>query len=296
MKVVLFCGGLGMRMRSGLDAPLPKPMMAIGNRPVLWHIMRYYAHFGHNEFILCLGYGANAVKDYFLDYHETHSNDFVLSHAGRNIELLSSDIADWRITFADTGLDTPIGERLRRVRHYLGDDEVFLANYGDCLTDAPMNDLIDNLLQTDAAGSLLAVAPQDSFHVVRIDGDSGLTGIEPVADLDMRINGGYFVLRREIFDYLNEGEDLVMDACIRAARAGKFRAVRFDGFWAPMDTLKERAALEDMHRTGHRSWALWERASNGHSAHGPVRTLPVPAQSPQDDQSTSMNFGLLAAN
>jgi len=285
-----------MRMRSGLDAPLPKPMMAIGNRPVLWHIMRYYAHFGHNEFILCLGYGANAVKDYFLDYHETHSNDFVLSHAGRNIELLSSDIADWRITFADTGLDTPIGERLRRVRHYLGDDEVFLANYGDCLTDAPMNDLIDNLLQTDAAGSLLAVAPQDSFHVVRIDGDSGLTGIEPVADLDMRINGGYFVLRREIFDYLNEGEDLVMDACIRAARAGKFRAVRFDGFWAPMDTLKERAALEDMHRTGHRPWALWERAGNGHSAHGPVRTLPVPAQSPQDDQSTSRNFGLLAAN
>jgi glucose-1-phosphate cytidylyltransferase len=220
----------------------------------------------------------------------------VLSHAGKNIELLSSDIADWRITFADTGLDTPIGERLRRVRHHLGDDEVFLANYGDCLTDAPMNDLIDNLLQTDAAGSLLAVAPQDSFHVVRIDGDSGLTGIEPVADLDMRINGGYFVLRKEIFDYLNEGEDLVMDACIRAARAGKFRAVRFDGFWAPMDTLKERAVLEDMHRTGHRPWALWERASNGYSAHGPVRTLPVPAQSPQDDQSTSMNFGLLAAN
>ena len=158
--------------------------------------MRYYAHFGHNEFILCLGYGAHAVKDYFLNYHETHSNDFVLSNAGRTVELMSSDIADWRITFADTGFDTPIGERLRRVRDYLGDDEVFLANYGDCLTDAPMNDLIDSFLETDAAGSLLAVAPQDSFHVVRIDGDSRLTGIEPVADMNMRINGGYFILRQ----------------------------------------------------------------------------------------------------
>ncbi|HKN43877.1 MAG TPA: hypothetical protein VJW23_08120, partial [Propionibacteriaceae bacterium] len=110
------------------------------------------------------------------------------------------------------------------------------------------------------------------------------------------INGGYFILRREIFDYLNEGEDLVMDACIRAARVGKFQAVRFDGFWAPMDTLKEWAALEDMHRTGHRPWALWERSGNGHAAHGPVRTLQLPTHSSQNDQSDSMNFSLSAAN
>jgi glucose-1-phosphate cytidylyltransferase len=277
MKVVLFCGGLGMRMRSGSDSPLPKPMMPIGTRPVLWHIMRYYAHFGHNEFILCLGFGAHSVKDYFLDYHETHSNDFVLSNAGQTVELLSSDISDWRITFADTGFETPIGERLRRVRDYLGDDEVFLANYGDVLTNAPMNDLIDSFLRTDAVGSLLAVPPQDSFHVVRIDDDSHLTGIEPVVDMDMRINGGYFILRREIFDYLNPGDDLVMDGFTRAARAGKFRAVRFDGFWAPMDTLKERAALEEMHRSGHRPWALWEPSSgNEFAIRSPVRTLPIP--------------------
>ena len=174
--------------------------------------------------------GAHSVKDYFLNYHETHSNDFVLSNAGRTVELLSSDISDWRITFADTGFETPIGERLRRVRDYLGDDGVFLANYGDVLTNAPMNDLIDDFVQTDAVGSLLAVPPQDSFHVVRIDDDSRLTGIEPVADMNMRINGGYFILRQEIFDYLNPGDDLVTDAFARAAHAGKFRAVRFDGF------------------------------------------------------------------
>jgi glucose-1-phosphate cytidylyltransferase len=272
MKVVLFCGGLGMRMRSGIDAPLPKPMMPIGSRPVLWHIMRYYAHFGHNEFILCLGFGAHAVKDYFLDYHETHSNDFVLSNAGRKIELLSSDISDWRITFVDTGIDTPIGERLRRVREHLGDDDVFLANYGDVLTDAPMNDLLDEFLETDAIGSMLAVAPQDSFHVVRISTDGCLTGIEPVAEMDMRINGGYFILRQEIFNFLDEGDDLVVNGFTRAAQTGRFRAVRFDGFWAPMDTLKERMALEEMHRSGNRPWAVWEEK------HEPWRIMPIVEQ------------------
>ncbi|MDF2805128.1 MAG: glucose-phosphate cytidylyltransferase [Cellulosimicrobium sp.] len=273
MKVVLFCGGLGMRMRSGTDS-LPKPMMPIGSRPVLWHIMRYYAHFGHTEFVLCLGYGATAVKDYFLHYQETHSNDFVLSKGGREIELLSSDISDWRITFVDTGMDTAIGERLRRVRPYLDDDEVFLANYGDVLTDAPMDTIVDEFLQTDAVGTLLAVDPQDSFHVVKIDPDGNLQGIEPVADMEMRINGGYFVLRQGIFDYLEEGDDLVMDGCVRAAKDGRFRAVRYDGFWAPMDTLKERSQLEELHRTGQSPWAVWDRRRRNAGRRVPVVEVP----------------------
>lgn len=260
MKVVIFCGGLGMRMRSGGDSA-PKPMMTIGDRPVLWHVMRYYAHFGHNEFILCLGYGARAVKDYFLNYQETHSNDFVLTKGGEQIELLSSDISEWRVTFVDTGIDTAIGERLRRVRRYLDDDEVFLANYGDVLTDAPLNDLIGRLLATDAAGSLLAVAPQDSFHVVDIGDDSRVAGFTPVARMNMRINGGYFVLRQDIFDYLHEGEDLVMNACVRAAADGRMLAIPYDGFWAPMDTLKERNALEERHRTGNCPWAVWSQTT-----------------------------------
>ena len=256
MKVVLFCGGLGMRMRTGPDS-LPKPMTPIGHRPVLWHVMRYYAHFGHKEFILCLGFGAKSVKDYFLEYRETESNDFVLHHGGSEVEMLETDISEWRITFVDTGIDTPIGERLRRVRQYLGNDEMFLANYGDVLTDAPMNDLIEEFAATEAVGSLLAVKPQDSFHVVRLDGGNHVTGLEAVAEMPMRINGGYFVLRQSIFDYLNEGEDLVMNACVRAAEAGKMMAVPYDGFWAPMDTLKERTALEALYSTGQSPWALW---------------------------------------
>ena len=277
MKVVLFCGGLGLRLREHSET-IPKPMVTIGYRPVLWHVMRYYAHFGHREFILCLGYGGKTVKEYFLNYREAESNDFVLSEAGRKIELLSSDIADWRITFVDTGHETAIGERLRRVRKYLGDDEIFLANYGDVLTDAPMDTIVEQLAASNAAGSILAVKPQDSFHVVDIDRDSRITNFTPVADMSMRINGGYFVFRQDIFDYLNEGEDLVMDACVRAAKDGRMLAIPYDGFWAPMDTLKERSALERRYFTGDSPWMLW----NGTTTHDDSAPMPtvVPGLAP----------------
>lgn len=258
MKVVIFCGGLGMRLRSESQS-LPKPMVGIGNRPVLWHVMRYYAHFGHTEFILCLGHGAQTVKDYFLNYRETASNDFVLTKGGGHIEMLSTDISEWSITFLDTGLNTAIGERLRRARPYLEEDEVFLANYGDVLTNAPLNWLVDEFERTDAVGQFLAVKPQDSFHVVNLAEGNRVIDLTPVADMALYINGGYFVLRQGIFDYLNQGEDLVMDACVRAAAAGRMRAVPYSGFWAPMDTLKERAALEDMHQRGLSPWAVWRR-------------------------------------
>jgi len=256
MKVVLFCGGLGMRMRTGNES-LPKPMMPIGSRPVLWHVMRYYAHFGHTEFILCLGYGAHAVKDYFLQYRETASNDFVLTKGGDHVEMLDTDISDWTVTFIDTGIDTAIGERLRRVRPYLEGDEVFLANYGDVLTDAPMDALVEDFVDTDAVAQFLAVKPQDSFHVVELGDDGNVSALTPVADMAMRINGGYFVLRQGIFDYLEEGDDLVMNGCVRAARDGRLRAAAYDGFWAPMDTLKERSSLESLYRSGISPWALW---------------------------------------
>jgi glucose-1-phosphate cytidylyltransferase len=265
-----------MRMRSDPES-LPKPMTPIGHRPVLWHVMRYYAHFGHTDFILCLGFGAQSVKDYFLSYRETASNDFILSKGGEHVELLSSDISDWTITFIDTGIETPIGERLRRVRPYLEDDEVFLANYGDVLTDAPMNDIISDFLRTDAVGSLLAVPPQDSFHVLELGDDTQITGFRPVADMSMRINGGYFVLRQGIFDYMGPNEDLVMNACVNAAADGKMRAVPYDGFWAPMDTLKERSALEELYRHGQSPWALWrkDRLTPGRAMHPVDAIMPA---------------------
>jgi glucose-1-phosphate cytidylyltransferase len=273
MKVVLFCGGLGLRMRSSDDSA-PKPMVRIGDRPVLWHVMRYYAYFGHTDFILCLGYGAQSVKEYFLDYQETHSNDFVLTKGGEQVELLSTDISEWRITFVDTGFDTAIGERLRRVRAHLDGDDVFLANYGDVLTDAPLDDIVDHVLANDAVGSLLAVPPEGSFHVVDIGEGSRITGFTPAVEMNMRINGGYFVLRQEIFDYLREGDDLVMGGCLRAARDGRLLAIPYDGFWAPMDTLKERSVLEDLYRTGRSPWALWRDQPAARPADLPMVEVP----------------------
>ncbi len=259
MKVVLFCGGYGMRMRDGVE-DMPKPMAMVGDRPLIWHVMRYYAHFGHKEFILCMGYGAPHITRYFLDYEETRSNDFVID-AGK-VRPLSTDIADWRITFCNTGLETPIGERLRRVKHHLGEDEMFLANYADVLTDAPLDDIIDSFTRSDAVASLLAVPPQSSFHVVRTGESNTVTEIESVADLPLRENGGYFVFRRELLDYLVPGTDLVGDTLTSLtltslAADSKVISYPYDGFWMPADTVKERVELDRIAKNHPAPWELW---------------------------------------
>ena len=158
MKVVLFCGGLGTRLREHSDT-IPKPLVNIGVRPIIWHLMRYYAHFGHKEFILCLGYRGDQIRDYFLNYNECLSNDFILSEGGRRIEPVKRDIEDWKITFVDTGLHANIGQRLLRVRKYLDDDEEFLANYSDGLTDLPLDAHIAHFRQHRAIASFVAVRP-----------------------------------------------------------------------------------------------------------------------------------------
>ena len=142
MKVVLFCGGAGMRLRGYID-DVPKPMALIGTRPILWHLMKYYAHFGHKDFILCLGYKGNVIKDYFLHYDESVSNDFVWSQGGKKIDFINRDIDDWTITFVETGISANIGERLKAVEPYLRNEEMFLANYGDGLSDLKLPVMID---------------------------------------------------------------------------------------------------------------------------------------------------------
>ena len=262
MKVVLFCGGLGMRMRDGVTSG-PKPMAMIGDRPLMWHVMRYYAHFGHTDFVLCLGYGASSVKDFFLNYDETRSNDFVLEGGAREVKLFRTDISDWRITFVDTGLNSAIGERLRRVRRFVDDEPMFLANYADVFTDAPLPDMIERFEASNAVASLLAVPPQSSHHVVDVGEDGLITQVTPVRDLRQWENGGYFVLRPEIFDYLNEGEDLVEDALARLIPQRRVLAYPYKGYWSPADTVKERAQLEEMYHRGHCPWMIWDPERSG---------------------------------
>jgi len=256
VKVVLFCGGEGMRIRDYSDR-LPKPLVDIGQRPILWHLMKYYSHFGHNEFILCLGYGAHKIKEFFLRYDEWASNDFVFSKGGRDVEMLSTDIDDWQITFVDTGHESNVGERLRRMQRHLGDDELFLANYADGLSDLPLDRYIDEFLTHDKTAAFLTVPVPHTYHIVHTEADGEVTGLEPVARSALRINAGFFVLRRTIFDYMRPGEELVREPFERLIAEHRLLAYPYDGFWRAMDTFKDKLELDRIMAAGHPPWEVW---------------------------------------
>lgn len=257
MKVVLFCGGLGMRLREYTEN-VPKPLVPIGNRPILWHLMKYYAHFGFKDFVLCLGYRGDAIKKFFLHYDECVSNDFILSEGGRKRELMTSDLHDWTITFADTGHATSIGERLAAVRKYLGDDEVFLANYADALTDLPLPRQLEHFRRSQRVGSFACVKPNLSYHHVQVTGGGEVEGMVEMAESGMRINGGYFVFRQEIFDYMRPGEDLVAEPFERLIADHELAAYRHDGFWQAVDTAKDKHRLDELHARGDPPWEVWK--------------------------------------
>lgn len=259
MKVVLFCGGLGMRMRDYSET-VPKPMVPIGYRPILWHVMKYYAHQGHRDFTLCLGHQADVVKNYFLQYNECLTNDFVLSQGGKHIDLLSRDIDDWNVTFVDTGLSANIGSRLRAVRKHVQDEEVFLANYTDGLSDLPLNDMIDVFVRSGKIACFLAVHPTASFHITRARPDGTVTAIDHISQAGYRVNGGFFLFRREIFNYLHEGEELVEEPFHRLIAQEQLLAYRYDGFWACMDTFKEKQHLEELAARGRAPWQVWQHS------------------------------------
>jgi glucose-1-phosphate cytidylyltransferase len=262
MKVVIFCGGLGVRMRE-VSEEIPKPMLRIGDRPILWHIMKYYAHYGFQDFILCLGYRAITVKNYFLGYNELASNDFVISQGGKEIRHLPSEIDGWKITLVDTGLHTNIGQRLKKIQPLLEGDDLFLANYGDNLTDAPIDEMVQDMRDDPSAlAAFLCVPPSHSFHVVTCLGTGKKCAVGKIAtakDSDIWINGGYFVLRREIFDYLHGGRELVPDAFNALREQDKLVAWRHEGFWASMDTPKEMYFLNELYSNGQAKWAKWDR-------------------------------------
>jgi glucose-1-phosphate cytidylyltransferase len=256
MKVVLFCGGHGMRVGRRVDDTIPKPLQMVGPRPLLWHTMRYYAHFGHKNFILCLGHGGSHIKDYFLRYRASASNDFVMR--GTDVQLTQSDMADWSITFVDTGLESSLGERLQRIRSHLAGDEYFLANYADVLTDAPLDQMIALFHQSGAAAAMMVVEPQQSFHCAEVSENGEIKQITAVADLSIRENGGYFIFSQAIFDVLTPGGDLATDALRTLAHQGKLFGYQHHGFWHAADTFKERAELDAQYGRGDRPWMLWE--------------------------------------
>ena len=259
MKVVLFCGGLGTRLREHSDT-IPKPLVNIGYRPILWHLMRYYAHFGHKDFILALGYRGDLIREYFLNFNECMSNDFVLSNGGRKVELMSRDLDDWRITFVDTGLHSNIGQRLLRVRKYLAGEDAFLANYADALTDLPLDQHIADFQNRNVVASFLAVPTAQSFHGVSVGGRRDRHELRQDERRQFLGQWRFFLPAAEIFDYIEEGDELgrkAISAVDRRAKAGGLPVPAGSGSrWIPSRTRSPTTGWKD---AGDCPWMLWKR-------------------------------------
>lgn len=247
-----------MRLREYSER-IPKPLAEIGPRPIVWHLMKYYAHFGHKDFILCLGYAGQAIKRYFLEYNECMSNDFTMSDGGATVKLERTDISDWNITFADTGATANLGERLLRVKDYLEGEEMFMANYADGLADLDLNRYVDSFRKRDKIACFLSVKVPQAFHIVTADAEGYVQKLEPVTESSVRINGGFFVFKQELFDYLKPGEELVLEPFERLARKRQLLAVPNTGFWHCMDTFKDKMLLDELASRQPAPWEVWSR-------------------------------------
>jgi len=257
MKVVLFCGGLGTRLREHSET-IPKPLVNVGYRPLIWHLMRYYAHFGHTEFILALGYRGDLIRDYFLNYNEAMTNDFTLSNGGLSIDLMSRDLDDWKITFVDTGMHSNLGERLRRVQKYIGNDTEFMANYSDGLSDLPLDQVLADFRQRNVIGSFVSVRTNQSFHAVQAGSDGLVTGVGQIGESELWLNGGFFCFKREIFEYIQPGEELVETPFARLIEKRQLSTYKYEGFWKAMDTFKDKITLDRMEAKGECPWMVWQ--------------------------------------
>ena len=258
MKVVLFCGGLGTRLREHSDT-IPKPLVNIGYRPILWYLMKYYAHYGHTEFVICLGYRGDLIKDFFLTYEPAHSGDFSLRKGTAAFDDDSTDVKDWNIQFAETGLHSNIGMRLRAVQPYLEGEKAFLANYSDQLSDLPLPEYLEEFERSKAIAGFVSVRPSQSYHVATIGKGGLVTAMSSVTGGDFWINGGYLVLRREIFDHIQDGEELVEEPFHRLIDAGRLYSYKYEGFWRSMDTFKDKINFDRMWGRGERPWEIWQK-------------------------------------
>ncbi len=242
MKVVLFCGGLGMRIRESPES-IPKPMLPIGGRPILWHLMKYYAHHGIREFILCLGYRGDVIRGYLARLQE-----------------------DWAIHCLDSGIETSIGERLRAAEPLLAGEESFFANYADGLTDLPLGDQLAHFRRLNRIATFLSVRPNLSYHSVVARPDGVVTEFHDIGQTGMRVNGGYFIFKREIFRFLRPGDDLVEQPFTRLIGARELVTHRYDGFWTAIDTAKDHQRVRELYASGNAPWMLWEKRTADQSA------------------------------
>jgi len=258
MKVVILCGGYGTRIRD-VSEHLPKPMIPIGRFPILWHIMKYYASFGHTDFVLCLGYKSHVIKDFFLNY-EAHTKDFTIELGRKDALTFHNDHeeSDWRVTLADTGLEAMTGARIKRIQKYVGEDD-FMLTYGDGVGDIDLNQLRAFHRGHGRTLTVTGVRPPGRFgELVHSDGVITEFNEKPQAT-GGRISGGFFIATPKLFDYLSDEEGLVFEQQPMRSLVGDQRLMVFehDGFWQPMDTSREYQLLNSLYEKGGAPWVRW---------------------------------------
>ena len=256
MKVVILAGGFGTRISEGSHLK-PKPMLEIGDRPILWHIMKIYSHYGYNDFIICLGYKQQVIKEFFADYY-LHTSDVTFDLEHNTMQVHSSASEPWRVTLVDTGLNTMTGGRVRRVKDYI-DNQTFMLTYGDGVADIDVNALVDFHRSHGKLATLTAVSVDQRFGVLGINGDA-ITQFREKSEQDVsRVNGGFMVLEPQVLDYI-EGDSTVFEKepLEALAREGELMAFNHNGFWKPMDTQREKQQLEQLWESGNAPWKLWD--------------------------------------
>ena len=261
MKVVILCGGMGTRIRDVAD-DIPKPMIRVGNYPILWHIMKYYATFGHNEFILCLGYKSNVIKDYFLNY-KAHTSDFSLTLGNEDSLTFYTENAEkeWKITFAETGATALTGARVRKIKKYIEPNEKFFLTYGDGLSNVDLNQLENFHESHGKVLTLTGVRPAGRFGELMADSSGMITEFnEKPQATEGRINGGFFTSDYRLFDYLNEGEDIMFEQepMKKLIEGNQLMQFNHDGFWQPMDTFREYTLMNSLIQKNQAPWKIWE--------------------------------------
>ncbi len=259
MKTVILCGGRGTRLGEH-GASIPKALIEIGDRPLIWHLLKLYAHHGFKDFILCLGYLGAEIKSYFLEQHQPKA-DFTLESGSAGDRLLrtrqTNNAEDWRITFAETGLDTNTGGRVKRVAPYLGEDETFCATYGDGLADIDLRALVQFHQSHSRLATLTAVHPHSNFGLLKLDSESAVTEFQEKPRLTEWVNGGFFVFDRRVLDYLDDGSVLEHEPFERLARERQLKAYRHTGFWKCMDTYKDHAEFSELWEANQAAWKVW---------------------------------------
>ncbi len=258
MKVVILCGGKGLRLISKTEN-IPKPLIEIGDKPILWHIMKIYSHYGFKDFVLCLGYKGDKIKDYFMRHDSWEDVDFTINLTDRDKIKLHEKVEqeDWNITFADTGIETNTGGRVKRIAKYI-DDEEFLLTYGDGVSDININELYDYHKKHGKIMTMTCVMPQNPFGIIEISDDNLVRLFLEKPRANFWINGGFFVCNRKIFDYLEENAILEVETIPRLIRENELVAYRYDKFWQCMDTLKHVQFLNEKWSAGEAEWKIWE--------------------------------------